>query len=371
MKTIQTETYSDVALVLAWPEVTARGDDPWYLWLKKVGVFRNLNFKVGHAAIILIESATGQALYYDFGRYITPRGYGRARGKQTDPKLTLKTVCKVTHDASGLPIVANLADLLAELESLNRFTHGDGHLYCSLAGNLSFRKARLSADWQCEAGSVIYSAFAAGNNNCSRFVAQLLKAGFPVDYAPRWNVAFPETFVASPISNVVNARPDHQVIRYFRGHIEILTMNRLHSMQFFVSSVSDNMFWGRPDALASDERPGCTDEPVCRPASVPAEARWLGGIGEGAWHSLEQIDDNSLVLRRFSATGDLDYASCLSLGAGPRPNFEESWELVFDTHAGKATIRQNGSLFVYSSADVAEGVVHEISTTLAKIHYAS
>jgi hypothetical protein len=371
MKSLQPEPYLDAALVLAWPEVTARGDDRWYLWLKKAGIFRNLNFKVGHAAIILIESATGQALYYDFGRYITPRGYGRARGRQTDPKLTIQTVCQVQHDALGMPMVTNLDALLAELESLNRYTHGDGHLYCSLAGNLSFRKARLSADRQCEAGSVIYSAFASGNNNCSRFVEQVLVAGFPSDYSCRWNVDYPETFVASPISNVVNGRADHQVIRYCRGKVEFLTMNRLNSLRFFISCVSDNMFWGRPGAIASDERPGYTSEPGDRPQTVPQSARWLGGIGEGAWHTMEQFDQKSVILRRYSVRGEIDFETRLNAGAAGSPDFQADWELAFDTHAGKATILQNGISYSFFSADAASSTVHEISTSLAKIHYAS
>jgi hypothetical protein len=371
MKTVERDTYSDVALVLAWPEVTARGDERWYQWLKKAGIFRNLNFKVGHAAIILIESATGKALYYDFGRYITPRGYGRARGRQTDPRLALRTVCDVHHDAAGLPVLANLADFLAELESLNRYTHGDGHLYCSLAGNLSFRKARLSADWQCEAGSVIYSAFAAGNNNCSRFVEQVLKAGFPEDYVCKWNVDFPETFVASPISNVVNARPDHKVIRYFRGKIEELSMNRLQSARFFVSCISDNMFWGSSDTIPSDDGAGYTSEPLSRPFMVPENARWLGGIGEGAWHCLKEIDEKTVSLKRYSVHGEVDFESILTIASGNGPDLSASWQLEYDTHAGKATIRQNEMLFSYLDSQFSESIVHEISKPLSKVHYAS
>ena len=45
--------------------------------------------RVGHAAICLINPQSNEVLYYDFGRYITPRGFGRARNKYTDPDLAL------------------------------------------------------------------------------------------------------------------------------------------------------------------------------------------------------------------------------------------------------------------------------------------
>ena len=57
--------------------------------------------RVGHAAICLINPQTHEVLYYDFGRYITPRGYGRARNKYTDPLLELKT--KATFDEHKEP----------------------------------------------------------------------------------------------------------------------------------------------------------------------------------------------------------------------------------------------------------------------------
>jgi len=47
--------YNDLAIPIAWPDQTARGDELWMAALKKLGVVKNLNFKVGHAAIVLIE----------------------------------------------------------------------------------------------------------------------------------------------------------------------------------------------------------------------------------------------------------------------------------------------------------------------------
>lgn len=68
------DRYADIAISIAWPDQTARGDERWMSLLKRIGIVKNLNFRVGHAAIVLIERNTGQLRYFDFGRYITPRG---------------------------------------------------------------------------------------------------------------------------------------------------------------------------------------------------------------------------------------------------------------------------------------------------------
>jgi len=66
--------HQDPALILAWPDATIRGDEAWMMFFKKIGLVKNLNFKVGHTGIILIERATGELHFYDFGRYIAPPG---------------------------------------------------------------------------------------------------------------------------------------------------------------------------------------------------------------------------------------------------------------------------------------------------------
>src|SRR5690606_4507427 len=109
-----------MALVIAWPDVTARGDEKWMAVLKRLGVVKNLNFKVGHAAIILVESKSGTMAYYDFGRYITPRGYGRARSANSDPRLSLSTKATISGNGS----ISNIHTVLEELHQLEPATHG-------------------------------------------------------------------------------------------------------------------------------------------------------------------------------------------------------------------------------------------------------
>src|SRR5690606_14774666 len=119
------EENQDLALVMAWPDQTARGDERWMAILKQLGIVKNLNFKVGHAAIVLIHRQSGLLAYFDFGRYITPRGYGRARSAASDPRLVLNTRARFDDNNH----IDNLKAILDELHQIEDATHGSGRLF--------------------------------------------------------------------------------------------------------------------------------------------------------------------------------------------------------------------------------------------------
>ncbi|SJN26730.1 hypothetical protein FM107_05040 [Sphingobacterium sp. JB170] len=56
----------DKSRFLWTPDETALGDEKWMAFFKQIGIVKNLHFKVGHAAILLIERNSGKILYYDF-----------------------------------------------------------------------------------------------------------------------------------------------------------------------------------------------------------------------------------------------------------------------------------------------------------------
>ena len=86
---------NSAVLVLAWPEVTARGEEGIIKLLRSIGVVKNVNMMVGHAAMIVAEGSSLR--YYDFGRYITPRRMGRIRSAETDPALTFALMSDVFY----------------------------------------------------------------------------------------------------------------------------------------------------------------------------------------------------------------------------------------------------------------------------------
>ena len=205
------ELYNDIALPLAWPDQTAYGDETWMSLLKKWGIVKDLHFKVGHAAILVIERKTGQVCYFDFGRYVCPRGYGRARSQHFDPRLRIHTRADI-DPATGE--IINLLDILQELGSLEPATHGGGRLLFVPVLGVSFKKAVEYAEDLVRQGLISYGALAAKNNSCSRYVAQTLtRAMDPKDFRIR-KILYPECIKASPTSNVVNASPDGYIYCY-------------------------------------------------------------------------------------------------------------------------------------------------------------
>ncbi len=95
-------------IVLAFPDTFVTVTDEWFCkFLPLVGLGTREYIKAGHAALILVENKTGNAAYYDFGRYVTPEGLGRVRGANTDAELTLPFKANIKQGR-----IENLSDFL-------------------------------------------------------------------------------------------------------------------------------------------------------------------------------------------------------------------------------------------------------------------
>lgn len=327
--------YKDAAIVLAWPDTTARGDHTWCTVLKRLGILKNQNFKVGHAAILLVDGADGSVHYFDFGRYVTPRGYGRARSVNTDPCLRIHTKAVLDLKNKLIPI-SNLEDVLMELESKKHYSHGKGVLFASVCQDFDFKMGYACALDFVHRGSMIYSAFMPGNSNCSRFVESVLIAGLNPDSKQRKSLIIHETIVSSPISNVVNGASNRHVYVVEKGRVYSRPMSRADSRAFFVSQTLSNFRMDAARKLPDDNDPGFTHEPE-RPATLPKDAQWLGGIGEGAWFHLV-VESDIIKLVKFDYLGNLEFTRIV---ASTEVNWNQSFKIDYDTHALKLTILQN------------------------------
>ena len=76
----------DFIIVLAWPEGLTLGAGAWYDKIFSI----NGKYRVGHSALVLVNSKSNHLEYFDFGRYHTPNNFGRVRDKETDPDIMLK-----------------------------------------------------------------------------------------------------------------------------------------------------------------------------------------------------------------------------------------------------------------------------------------
>ena len=83
----------DFIITLAWPEGMVTASDSWYdRFFSKNGKYR-----VGHSALILVNSETKKLHYMDFGRYHTPKGYGRVRD-ETDPDVGIPLLAEIKNN---------------------------------------------------------------------------------------------------------------------------------------------------------------------------------------------------------------------------------------------------------------------------------
>lgn len=323
-----------MALVIAWPDVTARGDEKWMAVLKRLGVVKNLNFKVGHAAIILVESKSGTMAYYDFGRYITPRGYGRARSANSDPRLSLSTKATISGNGS----ISNIHTVLEELHQLEPATHGGGRMFFSIARDINHARATAFAEQLVHQGPIRYGAIAKGNNSCSRFVAQTLLAGMDSGHPAKKHLIFPESLKPSPMSNVVNAVTDRTIYCYHDGTLKKLKISRWQSLRFQADLLLHNLSSHKAKLLPCDRKPGCIPEPP-RPKHLPKTAQWLGGIGEGAWFFLEKdTTTDTYRVVKYASHGDEEYrVNCM---AGQAVDLRTPYQFTYHFHHQRYIVLQ-------------------------------
>ncbi len=345
------EKFDDIAIPISWPDKTARGDEKWMAFLKRLGIVKNLNFRVGHAAILLVNRSTGNIRYFDFGRYLVPRGYGRPRSARFDPRLIVQTQALFT--ASG--DIDNLESIFEELSANEEATHGGGRTLFSICEGISFGKGQAYAERLVSEGPVLYGAFAQHNNSCSRFVAQILTEAMPIKDSRRKKILYPESLKASPTSNVVNAAANCKVCCHQHDTIQIWPMGRRASMRFQFDLLKDNFSSSGAKRLASDDIAGMVQYGE-RPIAVPAHAQWLGGIGEGAWFTLQHIGGTLYVILKHDANGHLLYTrkmECLQ-SFSMHEAFAFTYHFTFEAH----NITQNGQLFLFRALAADKQTTH-------------
>lgn len=203
----------DHIIMLAWPEGYVRAAGAWYDKFFSI----NGKYRVGHSAAVLINSKEGKAYYFDFGRYHTPKGYGRVRDEETDPDLTLPNV-NIKSDK-----IVNLNDILVFLSKL-KSTHGEGRLYASVLSDVAFFDAYNYAKKLQNKGMVKYGPFVYGGTNCSRFTASLAISSLP-PFFKKIRLRFPFCISPSPKRNVSILNNTYYVVD--KENVKIISKSKL------------------------------------------------------------------------------------------------------------------------------------------------
>ncbi len=83
--------YDGVAIAVAWPQFVGKQTGSWYdTPMRWLGINRDFHYKVGHAALILVNCHTGICHHLDCGRYHAPFQYGRVRDASTDFDVSIR-----------------------------------------------------------------------------------------------------------------------------------------------------------------------------------------------------------------------------------------------------------------------------------------
>lgn len=191
----------DFIIVLAWPEGMVEGAGAWY---DKVFA-NNGQYRVGHSALILVNTATNQLNYFDFGRYHSPFGFGRVRDLETDPDISLKSKPIISGNS-----IDNIMEILLEISNL-KATHGHGTLYASILKNIDFNKAYEKAKEMQNMGLISYGPVVLTGTNCSRFVASIMRASKP-HWLTKLRLRLPFCLSPSPKRNISIANSSYHVV---------------------------------------------------------------------------------------------------------------------------------------------------------------
>lgn len=312
--------YNGKIIVLAYPDTFVTMSDEWICkLLPLVGLGTRDYIKAGHAALILIEDRTGVARYFDFGRYVTPKGHGRVRGANTDAELEIPFKAEIDDDGS----LANLETFLLWLDKHPEKTRGEGRLLASICDAVNFQLADSFITELQSRGSIPYGAFDKMGSNCSRFVTDtILEATSEKKIIKALN--FNKKFTPSTVGNVEKASLG-MVYEIFQGHIR----------RFGGSAFKENL------TNYFDRKPSSE---VCEANSIsklPASAQMLSGIGSTAWFELVQDEGLPLEhfrIRRYNEQHDIDFDGVY---ISSQFNGLEPHEFTFDSHCGYCHIIQN------------------------------
>lgn len=308
------KNHTGFAIAIAWPETWCKQSGAWYDgFINRIGISKHHYYKVGHAALVLIDDITGKCHYFDFGRYHTPFQYGRVRSEKTDDGLKMKKVAKISGDKKQ---ILNFEEILTELQQ-NPECHGEGNIHASYS-RINFKKAFDKAIQMQEVGPIRYGPFRYRGSNCSRFVNMVLRTG-----KPSWLAAFKLNFLVpltpTPLNNV-KSFPNKTILPKFLP------------FTFLPKPVSDK-----------SKLKGTLSEPV-RAAVIPQTAHWLAGEGAGSWFYISQLEIGEYRIKRVSHDGKLECEGEFIISNNQPFNIEKSHRFSYLSHCGKVTIIQNNTV---------------------------
>lgn len=283
---------SGIILTLAYPETIVMISKEWFSpYLRFLGIGKKNYVRAGHAALVLINKATGVLEYHDFGRYITPEPNGRVRGKDTDNELDFPLKATIENGE-----ITNMNAILKFLATHPSLTHGDGKLIASVCNAVDYNLARNHINLMQERHFIRYAAFLREACNCARFVTDTLIASV-TNKAIIEKLVKSKWFTPSTVGNVLLANTGGFVFEVSEAGIisKFQGSQQSENLRYFLDRLQDH----EPNLIGTLE-----SKPV---DGLHEKAQWLQGIAAGAWFELHPTQHiNEYVFKRISPHGNID-----------------------------------------------------------------
>lgn len=313
-------------IILAFPDTFVTMSTEWVCKvLPLMGLGTKEYIKAGHAALVLIENKTGKARYFDFGRYVTPKGHGRVRGANTDAELHLP----ITPKISAKNELENLDEILIWLDANPLKTHGDGRLLASVCDTIDFSKAEGYILQLQNRGSIPYSAFGKTGSNCARFVTDTILASTS-DKKITKALTINKKFTPSTVGNVVKANTLPQIFEVFNGKVSLFKGTA------FKENLTNYFHKKKPESDTA-ARMAKTE----RNFSKKSQLQKLTGTGSSAWFEivLTNLPANHFNIKRYNDFGELDYDGVYT---STQFNASIPYQFTYDSHCRHCHIMQQG-----------------------------
>jgi len=321
---------SGIIITLAYPETVVRVSTEWFVhYLRFLGIGTKNYVRAGHAAIVLINKASGILEYYDFGRYIVPEPNGRVRSKLTDNELDFPVFAEIENGN-----IKNLDDLLMFFATNPKLTHGEGKMVASVCNEIDYDKAKNYIEQLQEQYFVPYGVFKKNASNCSRFVTSTLIASV-TNLKIKKKLINSTWFTPSTIGNAVLSSSDNVVYEVSpEGEISGFksSPNRENIKHFL-----DDLKGFSPNLIGNLE-----PKPI---ENIKNDAQWLSGIGAGAWFELHDTNHQlEYLVKRISPYGNVDVHDVFVIDKDSF-NYHESYEFLYHTNCSFVHIKQNETIF--------------------------
>lgn len=325
-----------IIIILSYPDTVVRpayGEFSSKIW-PLFGVGGKHAVQAGHAAFLLIKKDSSEIEYFDFGRYITSFGKGRVRSKETDPELYIPVNAKFEKGT-----LSNLKEILLWVEKHPEKSHGEGRLIATINFEISFSKAKKSIELRINQKEIPYGAFIKGGTNCARFVTDTIIAS-STDKKIRSLLKKSNLFTPSPIGNVIKGTSTDEI---YEVHHQKITFYKNRSILKEYKDFFQNKFESEPNLIGT-ELPN-------KEIFELKNGTWLGGIGSGAWFTIEEkLEEKYFKIERYTSSGIKDFEGLFTI-TDTAFNHLKDYQFIYPTSCKEVFILQKNKTFRFQKKE--------------------